>query len=102
MIYREDEYSKWGRIKRVLATPEEEAEHIRNLADAIVETLCSEGAMSSRELKDRFWHRHDNVSRQLIDKILFADPRIAKIGNTKSRLYYYTDDWKEALPWWHH
>ena len=101
MIWQENE-DHWLRGRWVIATPEEEAEHIRNLADVIVETLYNEGAMSSKELKDRLWNRHDNLSKQLIDKILFADPRIAKIGNTKSRKYYYTEEIKEALPWWHH
>ena len=98
MIHKEDEYCEYGGIRRVLATPEEEVEHIRDLADAIVNWLYSEGAKSGKELRDMFGVRN----KALMDKILFAHPNIAKIGNTKSRKYYYTDEVEEALPWWHH
>tara|TARA_B100001939_G_C16923143_1_gene610312 strand:- start:78 stop:389 length:312 start_codon:yes stop_codon:yes gene_type:complete len=102
IIYREDE-DDWGSSRRALATPEEEVEHIRELANAIVETLYNEGAMSGKELKNRYgraWHSTGNYSNKIIDMILFAHPNIAKIGNTKSRKYYYTEEIKEALPWW--
>ena len=98
MIHKEDEYSEWGRIKRVLATPEEEAQKIKELADVIVGNLLREGALSGKELKDRYggYSRH---SKKIIDMVLFAHPNIAKIGNTKGRLYYYTEDPEKGLPW---
>ena len=99
IIYREDE-DGWGYTSsRVLATPEEEAEQIRDLASVIVGTLLNEGAMSSKELKDRYGG-YNGYSKKIIDMVLFAHPNIAKIGNTKSRKYYYTEEIKEALPWW--
>ena len=91
-------YEKSGWVRR-LATPEEESEKIRDLASVIVGTLLDEGAMSGKELKDRYGRYH-GYSKKLIDMVLFAHPNIAKIGNTKSRLYYYTEEIKEALPWW--
>ena len=103
IIYREEEWNGYDTSKYVLATPEEEARHLKNLADDIVSTLYSEGAMSGKELKERYgrlWYTTGNYSSKIIDMILFAHPSIAKIGNTKSRKYYYTEDIKEALPWW--
>ena len=99
IIYREEEWNGYDTSKYVLATPEEEARHLKNLADDIVSTLYSEGAMSGKELKERYG-RYRGYSSKVIDMILFAHPSIAKIGNTKSRKYYYTEDIKEALPWW--
>tara|TARA_Y100001937_G_C7075642_1_gene310473 strand:+ start:158 stop:460 length:303 start_codon:yes stop_codon:yes gene_type:complete len=99
IIHKENEYCEYGRIKRVLATPEEEASCLRRLANAILETLYSEGALSGKELIKRFYG-FDGASKKVIDMILFAHPNIAKIGNTKSRKYYYTEEIKEALPWW--
>ena len=92
IIYREDE------DKSALATPEEEAEHIKELSVFILGTLCGEGALSGKELKDRCGGR-SGCSNKIIDMVLFAHPNIAKIGNTKSRKYYYTEDSKESLPW---
>ena len=97
MIYREDE-DEWGHSRRALATPEEEAKHIKELSVFILGTLYREEALSGKELKDRCGGR-SGYSRKLIDMVLFAHPNIAKIGNTKSRKYYYTEDPKEALPW---
>lgn len=97
IIYREDEN------KRAIATPKEEAEHIKALSEMILGALYSEGALSGKELKNRYgraWHSTGNYSNKIIDMVLFAHPNIAKIGNTKSRLYYYTEEMKEALPWW--
>ena len=102
IIYREDE-DGWGYTsRRVLATPEEEAKHIKELSETILGALYSEGALSGKELKNRYgrvWHSTGNYSNKIIDMILFAHPNIAKIGNTKSRKYYYTEDSKVALPW---
>ena len=98
IIYREGEWNGYDTSKYVLATPEEEARHLKNLADDIVNTLYSEGALSGKELKNRYG-RYGGYSKKLIDMILFAHPNIAKIGNTKSRKYYYTEEIKEALPW---
>ena len=95
MIYREVNDGYYTDSIRVLATPEEEVEYIRELADAIVDWLYSDGAKSGKEIRDLFGVR----SKALVDKILFAHPSIAKIGNTKSRKYYYTEDTEEALPW---
>ena len=102
IIYREDE-DGWGYTsRRVLATPEEEAKHIKELSEIILGALYSEGALSGKELKNRYgrvWHSTGNYSNKIIDMILFAHPNIAKIGNTKSRKYYYTEDYEKALPW---
>ena len=100
IIYREDE-DDWGHSRRVLATPEEEAKHIKELSETILGALYSEGALSGKELKNRYGG-YSGYSKKLIDMILFAHPNIAKIGNTKGRKYYYTEEIKEALPWWHH
>ena len=97
MIYREDE-DEWGPSTYVLATPEEETEHIKELSELILGALYSEGALSGKELKDRFC-RYRGYSKKLVDMVLFGHPNIAKIGNTKSRKYYYTEELKEALPW---
>ena len=96
MIYRKVNDGYYTNSIRVLATPEEEVEHIRELANAIVNWLYSDGAKSGKEIRDMFGVRN----KALVDKILFAHPNIAKIGNTKSRKYYYTEEIKEALPWW--
>tara|TARA_Y100000992_G_C21084785_1_gene405079 strand:+ start:130 stop:438 length:309 start_codon:yes stop_codon:yes gene_type:complete len=98
IIRKEEQWRGYDTYKRVLATPEEEASCLRRLADAILETLYNEGAMSGKELIKRFYG-FDGASRKIIDMILFAHPSIAKIGNTKSRKYYYTEDSKEGLPW---
>ena len=98
IIYRKDE-DDWGHSRRVLATPEEEAEHIKELSETILGTLYSLGALSGKELKDRYGG-YNGYSKKIIDMILFAHPNIAKIGNTKSRKYYYTEEIKKALPWW--
>ena len=84
---------------RTLATPEQESEKIRELASVIVGNLLDEGALSGKELKNRYGG-YKGYSKKLIDMVLFAHPNIAKIGNTKSRKYYYTEEIKEALPWW--
>lgn len=91
-------YDDYDLVRR-LATPEEEAEHIRELSEIILGALYSEGALSGKELKDRY-SGYSGYSKKLIDMVLFAHPNIAKIGNTKSRKYYYTEEIKEALPWW--
>ena len=91
-------YDDYDLVRR-LATPEEEAEHIRELSEIILGTLYSEGALSGKELYDRYGG-YGGYSKKLIDMVLFAHPNIAKIGNTKSRKYYYTEEVKEALPWW--
>ena len=84
---------------RTLATPEQESEKIRELASVIVGNLLDEGALSGKELNNRYGG-YNGYSKKIIDMILFAHPNIAKIGNTKSRKYYYTEEIKEALPWW--
>ncbi len=98
IIRKEEEWRGYEISKWTLATPEEEASCLRRLANAILETLYNEGAMSGKELIKRFYG-FDGASRKTIDMILFAHPNIAKIGNTKSRKYYYTEDSKVALPW---
>ena len=90
-------YDDSGWVRR-LATPEEEVQKIRELSETILGALYSEGALSGKELKNRY-ARYRGYSKKLIDMVLFAHPNIAKIGNTKSRKYYYTEENKEALPW---
>jgi hypothetical protein len=90
IIYRADEN------KLALATPEEEVEHTKELSEIILGALIGEGALSGKELKDRYG---GGYSKKMIDMVLFAHPNIAKIGNTKSRLYYYTEDAAKGLPW---
>ena len=89
--YDDDGY----RVRR-LATPEEETRRIKELSDFIVGMLY-DGAKSGKQLKDMVGPH----KVRLLNMILFAHPNIAKIGNTKSRKYYYTEDPKEALPWLH-
>ena len=97
MIYREDE-DDWGTSTYVLATPKEEVEQIKELADVIVGNLLRDGALSGKELKYRYGG-YRGYSKKMIDMVLFAHPNIAKIGNTKGRLYYYTEDPEKGLPW---
>jgi hypothetical protein len=91
-------YDDDGYRTRRLATPEEEAQKIKELSGIILGALYSEGALSGKELKNRYGG-YSGYSKKLIDMILFAHPNIAKIGNTKSRKYYYTEDSEEGLPW---
>ena len=88
------EYDDNGYWVNRLATPDEETKHLMELSVFILGTLY-DGAKSKTEIRDMVGR--DNT--RLLDMILFAHPNIAKIGNTKSRKYYYTEDPKEALPW---
>ena len=90
-------YEDGGGTRRP-ATPEEEAQKIKGLADDIVGNLLCEGVLSGKELKDRY-SGYRGYSKKMIDMVLFAHPNIAKIGNTKGRLYYYTEDPEKGLPW---
>ena len=88
------EYDDDGYWVNRLATPDEETKRLMELSEFILGTLY-DGAKSKTEMRDMV----GRGNTRLLDMILFAHPNIAKIGNTKSRKYYYTEDPAKGLPW---